>query len=307
MNIYIYTPQGFETGGIELLHQLCHELNNHEDINAYIWYSDPNKAYIPSVYAEYGNEFKVTDLPPKGSVLIFPEAWARELNEKKYKDYVKVLYWESVYWYEYWIPKNLYMKFPEGTIHIVQSWYAYWYLQGKYIESIYVTDYLNDEYMNADLSKPRKRQIVYNPKKGLEVTKRIMAEMPNEKFIPIVNMTVSEIKSLMEESMLYIDFGNHPGKDRIPREAAMCGCCVITNTEGSAYYYEDVSIPYDYRRYMGADVSLKLAVGRIKFVLNNYAFCFGDFDVYRENIRREKTQFKEGIRKLVEQLRVVTG
>ena len=306
MDIYIYTPQGFETGGIELLHQLCHELNNHEDINAYIWYSDPNKAYIPSVYAEYGNEFRVTDLPPKGSVLIFPEAWARELNEKKYKDYVKVLYWESVYWYEYWIPKNLYMKFPEGTIHIVQSWYAYWWLQGKYIESIYVTDYLNDEYMNADLSKPRKRQIVYNPKKGLEVTKRIMAELPDEKFIPIENMTVAEIKSLMEESMLYIDFGNHPGKDRIPREAAMCGCCVITNREGSAAYYEDVSIPEPYRNYVALSDYVNFfafVADRIRYVLNNYDLCVNDFDVYRENIRREKTQFKEGVRKLVEQLR----
>ena len=304
MNIYIYTPQGFETGGIELLHQLCHELNNHEDINAYIWYSDPNKAYIPSVYAEYGNEFRVTDLPPKGSVLIFPEAWARELNEKKYKDYVKVLYWESVYWYEYWIPKNLYMKFPEGTIHIVQSWYAYWWLQGKYIESIYVTDYLNDEYMNADLSKPRKRQIVYNPKKGLEITKRIMAELPNEKFIPIENMTVAEIKSLMEESMLYIDFGNHPGKDRIPREAAMCGCCVITNREGSAAYYEDVAIPNEYRIDMTCENSLDEAVRMIEYCLNHYddSLLSADFMEYRFRIIDEKVDFKEGVRKLINRL-----
>jgi len=300
LNIYIYTPQGFETGGIELLHQLCHELNTYEDINAYIWHE--KSVTISETYKQYGNKFVVADLPPKGSVLIFPESWVRKANEPHYKDYQKVIYFESVYYYEANIPKDQYLKFPENTIFMVQSWFAYWYLQEKHIESIYVTDYLNDEYMTADLSKPRKRQILYNPKKGLEVTKRIMAELPNEKFIPIVNMTVSEIKSLMEESMLYIDFGNHPGKDRIPREAAMCGCCVITNTEGSAAYYEDVSIPYDYRRYMGADVSLKLAVGRIKFTLNNYAFCFEDFDVYRETIRREKTQFKEGVRKLVNRL-----
>lgn len=304
MNIYIYTPQGFETGGIELLHQLCHELNNYEDINACIW--NEKSVSISETYKQYGNSGVVTECPPKGSVLIFPESWVRKANEPRYKDYQKVIYFMSVYYYEANIPKDQYLKFPENTIFLSQSWYAYWWLQGKEIESIYVTDYLNDEYMNADLSKPRKRQILYNPKKGLDVTKRIIAELPDEKFIPIVNMTVSEIKSLMEESMLYIDFGNHPGKDRIPREAAMCGCCVITNTEGSAAYYEDVSIPYDYRRYMGADVSLKLAVGRIKFTLDNYVFCFGDFDVYRENIRREKTQFKEGVRKLVNRLWKVT-
>ena len=310
MDIYIYTPQGFETGGIELLHQLCHELNNHEDINAYIWYLDPNKAYIPSVYAEYGNEFRVTDLPPKGSILIFPEAWARELNEKKYKDYTKVLYWESVYWYEYWIPQDQYMVFPAGTIHMVQSYYACEWLKDKAnINAIMVTDYLNDEYMNADLSKPRKRQILYNPKKGLEVTKQIMAELPDEKFIPIVNMTVSKIKSLMEESMLYIDFGNHPGKDRIPREAAMCGCCVITNREGSAAYYEDVAIPNEYRIDMTCENSLDEAVRMIEYCLNHYDdyLLSADFMEYRFRIIDEKVNFKEGVMTLVKKLRVVTG
>lgn len=309
MDIYIYTPQGFKTGGIELLHQLCHELNNHEDINAYIWYSDPNKAYIPSVYAEYGNEFRVTDLPPKGSVLIFPESWVRKANEPRYKDYQKVIYFMSVYYYEANIPKDQYMVFPENTIFLSQSWYAYWYLQGKHIESIYVTDYLNDEYMTADLRKPRKRQILYNPKKGLEVTKRIMAELPDEKFVPIVNMTVAEIKSLMEESMLYIDFGNHPGKDRIPREAAMCGCCVITNREGSAAYYEDVSIPNEYRIDMTCENSLDEAVRMIKYCLNHYDdyLLSADFMEYRFRIIDEKVNFKEGVMTLVKKLRVVTG
>lgn len=301
MDIYIYTPQGFETGGIELLHQLCHELNTYEDINAYIWYSDPNKAYIPSAYAEYGNEFRVTDLPPKDSVLIFPEAWAKLLNDKKYEDYIKVLYWESVYWYEYWIPQDQYMVFPAGTIHMVQSYYACEWLKDKAnINAIIVTDYLNDEYMNADLSKPRKRQILYNPKKGLEVTKRIMAELPDEKFIPIENMTVAEIKSLMEESMLYIDFGNHPGKDRIPREAAMCGCCVITNREGSAN--NDLDIPLN-----GLYKVAKRNFNKVPFIIKRVLDCFDvachDFDGYRVVIKSEKTRFKGGVIKLVEQLR----
>lgn len=303
MDIYIYTPQGFETGGIELLHQLCHELNNHENINAYIWHD--RSVVISETYKQYGNSGVVTECPPKGSVLIFPESWVRKTNEPRYKDYQKVIYFMSVFYYEANIPKDQYMVFPENTIFLSQSWYAYWYLQGKHIESIYVTDYLNDEYMTADLSKPRKRQILYNPKKGLEVTKRIMAELPDEKFIPIVNMTVSEIKSLMEESMLYIDFGNHPGKDRIPREAAMCGCCVITNREGSAAYYEDVSIPEPYRNYVALSDYVNFfafVADRIRYVLNNYDLCVNDFDVYRENIRREKTQFKEGVRKLVNRL-----
>ena len=302
MDIYIYTPQGFETGGIELLHQLCHELNNYEDINAYIW--NEKSVVISETYKQYGNSGVVTECPPKGSVLIFPESWVRKANEPRYKDYQKVIYFMSVFYYEANIPKDQYMVFPENTIFLSQSWYAYWWLQGKGIESIYVTDYLNDEYMNADLSKPRKRQIVFNPKKGLEVTKRIMAELPDEKFIPIENMTVAEIKSLMEESMLYIDFGNHPGKDRIPREAAMCGCCVITNREGSAAYYEDVSIPNEYRIDMTCENSLDEAVRMIEYCLNHYDdyLLSADFMEYRFRIIDEKVNFKDGVRKLVNRL-----
>ena len=302
MDIYIYTPQGFETGGIELLHQLCHELNNYEDINAYIW--NEKSVVISETYKQYGNSGVVTECPPKGSVLIFPESWVRKANEPRYKDYQKVIYFMSVFYYEANIPKDQYMVFPENTIFLSQSWYAYWWLQGKGIESIYVTDYLNDEYMNADLSKPRKRQIVFNPKKGLEVTKRIMAELPDEKFIPIENMTVAEIKSLMEETMLYIDFGNHPGKDRIPREAAMCGCCVITNREGSAASSEDVSIPNEYRIDMTCENSLDEAVRMIEYCLNHYDdyLLSADFMEYRFRIIDEKVNFKDGVRKLVNRL-----
>ena len=301
MEIYVYTPQGFETGGIELLHQLCHELNNHEDINAYIWHE--RSVTISETYKQYGNNGVVTDLPPKGSILIFPESWVRKANEPRYKDYQKVIYFESVYYYEANIPKDQYLKFPENTIFMSQSWYAYTWLQEKVgIDSIHVTDYLNDEYMNADLSKPRKRQIVYNPNKGLMVTKRIMAELPDEKFVPLVNMTVSEVKNLLEESMLYIDFGNHPGKDRIPREAAMCGCCVMTSREGSADNDCDVPIYSEYKFY---EDFLKQAVKQIKFVLDNYEFCDGDFDSYREMIRGEKALFRYGVKQLVEKLKEV--
>ena len=299
MEIYVYTPQGFETGGIELLYQLCCELNRYDGINAYIWHE--GSVTIPETYKKYGNSGVVTDLPPKGSVLIFPESWAKMLNEDRFKDYTKVLYLESVYWYEHWIPKEQYLKFPQNTIFLSQSWYAYTWLQEKTgLEAIMVTDYLNDEYMSADLSKPRKRQVLFNPKKGLDVTKRIMAELPNEKFIPIVKMTVSEVKALMEESMLYIDFGNHPGKDRIPREAAMCGCCVITNREGSAKNHRDIPINTEYKFY---DWEFDEAPGFIKQTLDNYDLVKINFNSYREIIKSEKARFKHGVSQLVERLK----
>lgn len=51
----------------------------------------------------------------------------------------------------------------------------------------------------------------------------------------------------MDESMIYIDFGEHPGKDRIPREAAMRDLIVITGRDGAAVNDVDVSIPKKYK------------------------------------------------------------
>ena len=39
-----------------------------------------------------------------------------------------------------------------------------------------------------------------------------------------------------------MDFGFHPGQDRLPREAALLKNCIITNREGSAAFYKDVPI-----------------------------------------------------------------
>lgn len=70
---------------------------------------------------------------------------------------------------------------------------------------------------------------------------------PDVNWVPLVNMTNDQVKQKMLNSKVYIDFGNHPGKDRFPREAAISGCCIITGKRGAANYYEDVRIPEKFK------------------------------------------------------------
>ena len=93
----------------------------------------------------------------------------------------------------------------------------------------------------------RKNIVLYNPKKGVEFTQKIMDTCPEFEWIALQNMSHEEMKQTMLTSKVYIDFGNHPGKDRIPREAALCGCCVITGKRGSAKNDVDVKIPPSYK------------------------------------------------------------
>jgi hypothetical protein len=49
------------------------------------------------------------------------------------------------------------------------------------------------------------------------------------------------VKSLISADF-YLDLGDHPGTDRIPREAALLNCIVITNKRGSARNSVDIPI-----------------------------------------------------------------
>jgi len=60
-------------------------------------------------------------------------------------------------------------------------------------------------------------------------------------------MPREEVIKLLQKAKVYIDFDYHPRKDRLPREAAILGCCVITRKRGSAKFFEDVPIPDEYK------------------------------------------------------------
>ena len=111
---------------------------------------------------------------------------------------------------------------------------------------------------------------MYNPKKGYEFTKKLISKANNTiKFIPLENLTCSEVRDLLLKSKIYIDFGNHPGKDRFPREAAMCGNAILTNKKGAAKYNEDVPINKIYKM-DDVDNNIDKILEKIFYIFENY-------------------------------------
>ena len=107
-------------------------------------------------------------------------------------------------------------------------------------------------------------------------------------------MTPLLIKKLMLNSKIYIDFGHHPGKDRIPREAALCGCCVITGFKGSAMFFDDVNIFEQYK----FEEDLSNFSSLIEDIFNNFEIHHNQFSFYRKQIELEEEQFKLEIKKI---------
>ena len=110
-------------------------------------------------------------------------------------------------------------------------------------------------------------------------------------------MTRTEVIENLTRAKIYIDFGNHPGKDRIPREACLANCVIITGKKGSAAYYEDVPIPIEYKFNQRTSDIAKI-ITLLETVLNNYESYMKDFHIYQDIIKKEKDVFVEQVRNI---------
>lgn len=304
MKIKVACPHGTVTGGIELLHQVVAELNKYDDIHADLWYMvGYNVHAIPDEYAAYGNT--VNNRVDTGDILLFPEIWASYTTKPMYSNYRKVVYWEGVNAYFPHTMKDLWGKFGEGTLHISQSEYSNRFLADTLgiKDFIEVTDYINDDFLNCDITGKREKIVLYNPTKGMEFTEKVIALAPDITFKPITGMKRQQILDLMRKSMVWIDFGSFPGKDRLPREAGACGMCLITSMSGTARYHKDLAIPSSYKFNDVNYADIGAIIGKIRDIFDNFEERQQEFEEYRETIKLEKARFQNGIRQLVEALR----
>jgi len=162
----------------------------------------------------------------------------------------------------------------------------------------YLSEYLNEDFLKTQTDLTKKENIVvYNPKKGLAFTQKIIKKAKDIKFVPLINMSRDEVVKTLQKAKVYIDFGNHPGKDRIPREAAILGCCVITGKRGSAAFFEDVSIPDEYK-FEDREENIPKIIDKIKDCFENYEERYKDFEYYREVIKNEPQKFIEDLKKI---------
>lgn len=321
--IYVLCPAYKATGGPELLHQLVYTLNN-QKIKSVICYYGINKDSLESPrnpqYDKYCNTYiSINELHDKSNqIIIFPEIFVDHLD--KFKKSTKVVWWLSVdnYLRNYSIPHIIKEHLYRRLLHIwclaypawlarkkidynlAQSWYAVDYLTKNDFKNIeYLSDYINEEYILSDneVSSDRVNIVLYNPRKGYDFTKKIIEYMPDVKWVPLQGLTRDGVKTLLEKAKVYIDFGNHPGKDRFPREAAISGCCVITNKCGAAGYARDVPLAPRYK-FDNKESEIPQIAKTIRDCLSHYEDHIPDFAEYRSMIRAEKSVFKDDVKRI---------
>lgn len=313
--IYIVSPVKTATGGTELLHQLSDKLIDYNK-EVYMYYiGEYEGSNVEKRFSNYKTRRCYSIEDNSENLIIVPETLIGVLY--RFKNIKKAVWWLSVDFY----PGSNKMKvnllhsviryfkdkvnriYDKKWIHFTQSEYARIYLiNDRKIpkENIFsLSDYINKTYIEDIYLNyyERKDIVLYNPKKGYDFTKIIIDTMPNIKWIPLINMTQEQMKSIMLKSKVYIDFGNHPGKDRIPREAALCGCCVITGKKGSAKNNIDVLIPEKYKIEDKVENIQKICEIISKCLLE-YNIYKNDFEDYRKKIINEESVFLEDIKNI---------
>lgn len=287
MEILVICPAHVATGGTEALHEFVSLMNAQHGVNARIWYwSIQHDNPSPPEFAAYNCEY-VTSMPEGyNDVIVVPEIWAN--NVMDFPNCTRVIYWLGVDAYAGWTPEAKRGAFleDESIIHIAQSEYANDFLKklgAKHI--IRCTDTLNPEFYEPYEETERGDVVLYNPAKSTAFSKLLITECKGVKFRPIQNMKRQEVIDAMRHSKLYVDFGEFPGRERMPREAVLCGCCIITSKIGSAGY--DADFPHNYK--FESKASHLWAIERkIKNVLANYDICRRNFDFFRQALRNEK-------------------
>ncbi len=206
-----------------------------------------------------------------------------------YHDYLKFIY----------SFRNL-QKFEELKqidLHLSQSNYAYNYLKAHFKNLKFLSDYQRDEILkNLKKIKKTKKNLICYSSKSSEFVKNIQSTY-NLKMIKLSGFNTSQLINIYKKTKVYLDFGYHPGKDRMPREAALFDNCIITNKKGSAKNKLDIPISERFK-FEEKKINLEKISKTIFNIFKNYHKELKSFKKYKKTILNEKKIFYKDLRKI---------
>jgi hypothetical protein len=312
--IFIVAPGNWVSGGPEVLHQLGDVLNG-EYRRAWMLYFPTETTHdIHHEFKRYNvSVASVQDVEPN-SIVVLPEAYAPLIGRFPQ---AQIYFW--------WLSVDNFFVAAEHTRwgnliggsrlakiqlrrirrnvrqHIFQSDYARAFLESNSLApTSHLGDYLAEEYIQAATKPrngPRENILVYNPAKGAQQTDAVLQALkesgrPLPSIVPLIGMTRAEVCDVLGRSKVYIDFGGHPGKDRIPREAVALGASIIVNRRGSAANSVDMPIAEEFKIDDNRPEFAMLAAEKIHELMDDFERQAPRFDAYRQLIALEPTAFR---------------
>lgn len=337
--IYVASPGEKDNGGGESLHQLVDALNR-LGYDAYIYYFDSKRDTILEKMLIYNVKLSKQVEDDENNLLVCPEMFTYPLKKyKKIQKCIWFLsldfYLRSLPIYrtkfvsrKWNIPliffpilligvlakteatfKSFQFRKDNVQYFLYNVEYAREYIEREckinHIEK-YLCGPINEIYFKTEIERPKKEKlVVFNPKKANAFTTKVIEaiKMQNQEieFISIQNLNQEGVKKLLGRASVYMDFGFFPGPERIPREAAIMRCNIVTSKQGSAA--NDIDVPISSRYKFELDVkNINSIVGLILDMVYNYENYVEEFESYRKKVFEQKRNFDMYVQDFMESI-----
>jgi len=331
--IYVVSPSNLKSGGPEALHQLVYYLRRC-GFPAYIAYFDTKDSYqVIQEYQKYAKTWvhgeSIPDMP--SMIVIFPEGSACLDYYSHFKNAQKAVWFLSIFFYRGYcrtphilkermrsfvrrrlidiqsVTKGSYRIGCKNCLNLTASHYAYDYIKRKggnpqlLIDpvSLEIIDYIQKRNYQFDSKELRKDIILYNPQRKINnhIAQELQEKFPQYQFVPLKGFSHEEMLALMNKSKLLIEFGNFPGAERIPKEAVICGMCIVANNAGSARFKEDVVLKDQYK-FDGYENNKEEVQNMVYDIMENYENHLHNFDEYRKTVYQLEENFMKRIQEI---------
>ena len=132
----------------------------------------------------------------------------------------------------------------------------------------------------------KKNIIAYNPTKMnrsffKKINKYIESNYSGYRLVPIKDMNHKQVIDVLQKAKVYMDIGYFPGPERMPREAVMQYCNIVTSNLGSAKNSIDVPIPQQFKFEL-VDENVPSICNQMINMCDDFSTYIDLFDKYRD-------------------------
>lgn len=167
-------------------------------------------------------------------------------------------------------------------------------------EAFIITDYPRPMPSMAGMQR-QPNLVTYNGSKGQWKINELRALLPEVEFRPIQGMSFDEVCRTLAASALYVEIGHLPGRDRLPREAALLGTPTVLLARGAGFCWNDFPIGVDYRIPYTVDWAQHMAPV-IRSALDDPATIRQIQEPFRDWVAGEKDRYDQAVDAWVEKL-----
>lgn len=287
--VVVASPMQY-TGGPEALHQLDHALRAAGVESRILYWGKRDELAGRDFARRYGSRESSAEPDPE-AVLIIPEI--ENPRVWRARGWSRIVVW--------WLAASRLHPLAEydGCFHIFQSRHAAEQRAAEAIRGWMVTDYLRSEYFAGVKPVPvreRARLIACNHRSAAWLAQAAPG-MAGFKFEVIENCPPDRVTRILGRSRYFVDVGWHPGRDRMPREAAMLGCVVLCGRQGAAAYPEDMPLAEELRL---VDHDPRLLAACVSDCERNLEQAEASMGRYRAWINGQEATFRAEVDRLVD-------